>query len=215
MSSRSFRRRNNRRRHRQDTAGGGSPGTDRGDLSNAPEGGTPPGAGDAHGQQEPENGPARPDGSRGERQPPGRHQGAGQRPRGRPSGGNQRGNQSPQGRARPQKGRAPEPQRPVEPAIPIVLPDCPVCGKQVRELASALTHRVARQPAHFECVLRELLDSNEIAPEEKICYLGGGSFGILEFRPPGGPTRFVIRKRIQYEEKETPQEWKKPLQVSC
>jgi hypothetical protein len=74
---------------------------------------------------------------------------------------------------------------------------------------------VTRLPAHFECVMRELLDSNEIAPEEKICYLGGGSFGIVEFRPPGGPTRFVIRKRIQYEEKETPQEWKKPLQVSC
>ena len=102
-----------------------------------------------------------------------------------------------------------------QPTIPIALPDCPVCGKQVRELASALTHRVARQPAHFECVIRELMDSNEMAPEEKICYLGGGSFGILEFRPPGGPTRFVIRKRIQYEEKETPQEWKKPLQVPC
>jgi hypothetical protein len=96
-----------------------------------------------------------------------------------------------------------------------VLPDCPVCGKQVRELASALTHRVARQPAHFDCIMRELRDSNEVAPQERICYLGGGTFGILEFQPPGGPTRFVIRKRIPYEEKETPQEWKKPLQVSC
>ena len=33
--------------------------------------------------------------------------------------------------------------------------------------------------------------------------------------PAGEPARFVIKKRIQYEEKETPQEWKKPLQVSC
>ena len=99
--------------------------------------------------------------------------------------------------------------------MPIVLPDCPVCGKQVRELASALTHRVSRKPAHFDCVVRELRESNEIAPQEKICYLGGGSFGILEFRAPGGPTRFVIKKRIQYEEKEAPQEWKKPLQYPC
>jgi hypothetical protein len=96
-----------------------------------------------------------------------------------------------------------------------VLPDCPICGKQVRELASALTHRVARQPAHFDCVMRELRDANEMAPQEKICYLGGGTFGILEFSPPGGPGRFVIRKRIPYEEKETPQEWKKILQISC
>jgi len=90
-----------------------------------------------------------------------------------------------------------------------------VCGKPVRELASALTHRVSRHPAHFDCVVRELRESNEIAPQERICYLGGGCFGILEFRPPGSPSRFVIRKRIQYEEKETPQEWKKPLLVSC
>ena len=85
----------------------------------------------------------------------------------------------------------------------------------MRELASALTHRVARQPAHFDCVMRELRDSNEVAPQEKICYLGAGTFGILEFRPPGGPTRFVIRKRIQYEEKETPQDWKKILAITC
>jgi hypothetical protein len=61
----------------------------------------------------------------------------------------------------------------------------------------------------------ELRDSNEMAPQEKLCYLGGGSFGILELRPQGAPSRFVIRKRIQYEEKEAPQEWKKQLQISC
>ncbi len=227
MSSRSFRRRNNRRRHRQGTEGGIPGAAEGGQLPNPPDGGLPTGDDDSRGRREPENG-SRPDTPRGDdqqqgNQQQGRQQGGGQRPHGRQPGGSQssppktnqpsaRGNPS---RGRPPRGRAPEPQRPLQPAVPIVLPDCPVCGKQVRELASALTHRVARQPAHFECVMRELLDSNEIAPEEKICYLGGGSFGILEFRPPGGPTRFVIRKRIQYEEKETPQEWKKPLQVSC
>jgi hypothetical protein len=85
----------------------------------------------------------------------------------------------------------------------------------VRDLPSALTHRVAGKPAHFDCVVQELRESNEVAPQEKICYLGGGSFGIIELRPAGGPSRFVIRKRIQYEEKEKPQEWKKTLQVPC
>jgi hypothetical protein len=99
--------------------------------------------------------------------------------------------------------------------MPLVFPDCPICGKPVRDLASALTHKIARQPTHFDCVMRELRDANEVAPQERICYLGGGSFGILEFHPPGGPIKFVIRKRIQYEEKELPQEWKKTLQVPC
>jgi len=186
MSSRSFRRRNNRRRHRQD------------------------GGEDAPGQ--------RPGGPQEEKP-----QQRGQRPPARQPGENpappQRGNQRPAGRrtpgGRPAGSRPPEPVTPPWPVLPVVLPDCPICGKQVRELASALTHRVARQPAHFDCVMRELRDSNEVAPQEKICYLGAGTFGILEFRPPGGPTRFVIRKRIQYEEKETPQDWKKILAITC
>ncbi len=93
-----------------------------------------------------------------------------------------------------------------------MFPDCPICKQPVKDLASALTHRETRQPAHFDCIMRELRDSNELAPQEKICYLGGGAFGILEFRQ--GPSRFVIRKRIQYEEKEAAQEWKKPLLIS-
>jgi len=103
--------------------------------------------------------------------------------------------------------------RPPQPPLPV--PDCPVCGKPVRELASALTHRVSHQPAHFDCIVRELRESTEIAPQEKLCYLGAGCFGVLEFRPPGGPSKFVIKKRIQYEEKEIPHEWKKILQIVC
>ncbi len=125
-------------------------------------------------------------------------------------GGQRREGRGPAGNA----GRAAEPQRPAEPEVPIVYPDCPICSKPVRDLASALTHRVSRQPAHFDCIVQELRDTNEIAPQEKICYLGGGSFGILEFRSSGGPGHFVIKKRIQYEEKESPQDWKKPLQVT-
>ncbi|HYW83172.1 MAG TPA: hypothetical protein VFB30_07950 [Spirochaetia bacterium] len=121
--------------------------------------------------------------------------------------------QSLQGRNAPGRAADHRPARPPQPALP--APDCPICGKPVRELASALTHRISHQPAHFDCIVRELRDSTEIAPQEKLCYLGAGTFGILEFRPPGGPSKFVIKKRIQYEEKEIPQEWKKLLQIVC
>lgn len=97
---------------------------------------------------------------------------------------------------------------------PVVFPDCPICNQPVRDLPSALTHRGTGRPAHFDCIMREIRDSNELTPQERVCYLGGGTFGILEFRQPGGPGKFVIRKRIQYEEKEASQEWKKPLLIS-
>jgi hypothetical protein len=114
-------------------------------------------------------------------------------------------------RGAPEKAREQGLQRPEQ---PLVFPDCPICSAAVRELSSALTHRATGQPAHFDCILKELRESNELLPQEKLCYLGGGSFGILEMRPPGAPGRFVVRKRIQYEEKETRHDWKKTLLYS-
>jgi hypothetical protein len=104
--------------------------------------------------------------------------------------------------------------RPSPPAEPIVYPDCPVCSKPVRDLPAALSHRATGLPAHFDCILKELKDSNEVLPQEKICYLGAGTFGILQFRAQGA-VKFTIRKKIPYEEKDSPHEWKKPLLVSC
>ncbi len=115
------------------------------------------------------------------------------------------------GRAQADRERA-EKQR--APAAPVFAPECPICRKPVRELAAALTHRLTGAPAHFECIMKELRDANELSPQEKLCYLGGGTFGILQFKPSGGVNRFTIRKRIPYEEKDAPQEWKKGLVVS-
>jgi len=157
------------------------------------------GEGQAQGGQSPQQ--AGPQQQRPERQ---------QRPQ-RPQGQSaRRGGPPREGRQRP-----PELPKIPWPVLPAVLPDCPVCGKPVKDLASALTHRLESRPAHFDCVMQEIRDTNELAPQEKVCYLGGGTFGIIELRPPGGPSRFVIRKRIQYEEKEKPQDWKKQLQVPC
>jgi hypothetical protein len=94
----------------------------------------------------------------------------------------------------------------------IPAPPCPVCQKPIRELASALSYKGTGAPAHFDCVLKELREAHEMTPQEKICYLGGGSFAILQFKNGGG-SRFTIRKKIPYEEKEVPQEWKKTLQI--
>jgi hypothetical protein len=226
MSSRSFRRRNNRRRHRGGQgaeAQGQATGQQAQQGSQAPaEQPGPPGpVGRQQGPGGKQQGPSgKQQGPSGKQQGPGGRQQerrdrqgqqgsggqrrGGQRREARPGGGQQRGQE-----------RSQERERPARPETPITYPDCPVCGKPVRELASALTHRLSKQPAHFECVMKELRDSNEVAAQERICYLGGGCFGVLEFHPGGGANRFVIKKRIQYEEKETPQDWKKTLQVPC
>jgi hypothetical protein len=97
-------------------------------------------------------------------------------------------------------------------AAPRVFPECPVCGEPVRELASALTHRQSGKPAHFDCVVKELREANPLGPQERLCYLGGGVFGVLIWKVEGNPASFVIKRRIPYEDPHAPQEWKRQLQ---
>ncbi len=92
-------------------------------------------------------------------------------------------------------------------------PPCPVCGQPVRELASALAHRVNGEPAHFDCILAEVRAANSLGPQERLCYLGGGAFGVITFRTEGNPGSYVIKRRIQYENRDMPPEWKKQLEV--
>jgi hypothetical protein len=65
-------------------------------------------------------------------------------------------------------------------------------------------------PAHFDCVLREIGQKEELEPKEKVCYLGNGTFGLLKFKQ-GGAVRFSIRKRIQYEAADKDITWRKRI----
>ena len=90
--------------------------------------------------------------------------------------------------------------------------ECPICGKGVRDLLTAIAWGEERKPSHFDCVLKSISEQEEMLPREKIVYLGAGSFGIVKFRSgSGSASRFVVRKRIQMEEKEEPLEWRKKV----
>ena len=106
-------------------------------------------------------------------------------------------------KSRPRHRRERRPHRP-----PIEFPLCPLCQKAVRDLTSAITHKESGKPAHFDCILKALRTDNAVQQNEKICYLGKGSFGIIQFREHSGPPRFFIRKRIQYEETDPTPEWR-------
>ena len=75
---------------------------------------------------------------------------------------------------------------------------------------TAIAQATSGEPAHFDCVLREISEKEELQPKEKVCYLGKGEFGILKFKQ-GGPVRFAIRKRIQYEDHEKAIAWRKRI----
>lgn len=85
---------------------------------------------------------------------------------------------------------------------------CPLCGEPILEISSAVTDRLTGQPAHFDCVMKKISDEEDIQENEKLCYLGNGSFGIVEKRS-SGPTKFSIRKKIQYENKDSAVLWRR------
>lgn len=86
------------------------------------------------------------------------------------------------------------------------LTKCPLCDDLVRDVLSAIDYQ--DQPAHFDCVLKLIEKQEELEPNEKIVYLGGGSFGIVQSKNTNNG-HVSIRKRIQYEEKEKKIEWRR------
>ena len=83
---------------------------------------------------------------------------------------------------------------------------CPLCDQMVRDVLSAIDYQ--EQPAHFDCILKLIQNEEEMEPNEKIIYLGGGSFGIVQYRNANNSKLFV-RKRIQYEEKDKKIDWRR------
>ena len=67
-----------------------------------------------------------------------------------------------------------------------------------------------RVNANFDRVIQRLAESEELQPNEAICYLGRGSFGILVDQK-GKKPRYFVRKRIQFEDEHEKYTWRREL----
>ena len=83
--------------------------------------------------------------------------------------------------------------------IPKVI--CPICTKPINKVTTSIIHKETGKKAHFDCIIQELKKFYHLNPKEAVCYLGGGSFGIIEENKGHSTKGFVIKRRIQYEEK--------------
>ena len=137
----------------------------------------------------------------------GRHRGFrgrhGNRPSGHdaPPGGAPKGN----GGGREDQGRNPRPEDARD------MPACPLCGKPVYDLSTAITaSREAGDPAHFDCVLERVTASESLADGEKLVYLGSGAFGVVAFRDKADGA-FSVKRRIQWEKEGEKKDWRKGI----
>ena len=128
--------------------------------------------------------------------------------------GDRRG-ESQRGSAYPRLKWSPPP--PPSEAIP--SPDCPLCGKPIRDMASAISPKstggveeaAAIVPAHFECVLQEIGKKEKLERGDSIAYIGGGRFGVVRFVNPHEGHRFEIKKIFEWEAVEQRAPWRKTV----
>jgi hypothetical protein len=78
---------------------------------------------------------------------------------------------------------------------------CPVCSKPINKILTAIVHRETGKKAHFDCILNEIKKAHPLKNREEVYYLGGGTFGIIEESKGNRSKGFVIKRRIQYEDK--------------
>ncbi len=99
--------------------------------------------------------------------------------------------------------------------ISIVYPEkpeliCALCGEVIKETASSLSLPESGEPAHFDCVMKKLEETEHLEEGDSIAYLGGGSFGIIR-KNSQNSTGFEIKKKIDFENKENIGAWRKKL----
>jgi len=100
---------------------------------------------------------------------------------------------------------------PTLPANPITTPECPWCGKQIKDITTAVSDRDTGIPVHFDCVLARIAEMEKLELNDTVCYIGGGRFGIVHYNNPPDTRDFTIKKIFEWEPKEHNYPWRRPI----
>lgn len=90
---------------------------------------------------------------------------------------------------------------------------CEICGKVIspEDIESAVSNRETGNPAHFDCVLKQICDSEKPGPNERVTYIGQGRFAVLHFENPHDLRHFSIRRTIEWEDRDNRLEWRNEM----
>jgi len=87
---------------------------------------------------------------------------------------------------------------------------CPISGESIKNVLTAIADPETGRPANFDSVVQRLAEGEDLEPNEQICYLGRGSFGVLVDQK-GKKPRYFVRKRIQFEDEHEKYVWRREL----
>jgi len=101
------------------------------------------------------------------------------------------------------------PPRTAAPNLP--KPECPRCGLPIEDFAAAVNDHETGSPAHFDCIIARISDSEHLSEGDKVVYIGGGRFGIIHFDSANDLKKFQIKKTVQWEEKDKRASWRRDV----
>ncbi|SIQ51529.1 hypothetical protein SAMN05920897_11017 [Alkalispirochaeta americana] len=136
-----------------------------------------------------------------------------------------RGNRSKnRGQNNPNRPRTPKKKRPIpfDPEKHLLPPEppernyssCPLSGEEIDDIVNAIAHPQTGAPVRFDSVIKSLREqeSEELAEDERLAYLGRGNFGIVKIEKKGkNRPELVVRKYFHYEDTHDKQTWRKEL----
>ncbi|MDR2448294.1 MAG: hypothetical protein LBD58_13560 [Treponema sp.] len=100
---------------------------------------------------------------------------------------------------------------PVLSTEPLPMPDCSCCGKPIRDIATAVDDKATGAPAHLDCIIKRLTETEHVEKGDAIAYIGGGRFGVVRFSGNRDKPAFKIFKIFEWEQKDNRAEWRKEV----
>jgi hypothetical protein len=97
---------------------------------------------------------------------------------------------------------------PVLSADPLPVPDCPYCGKPIKDISAAVADKGTGEPVHFDCIIARIAEGETLETGDTVTYIGGGRFGVVHFDNPAESKNFTIKKILEWEDKEHRAEWR-------
>ena len=93
---------------------------------------------------------------------------------------------------------------------------CLICNEPIKDMYTSIEYGDKDDPAHFECTVTLLSKQESLDERDRICYMGNGSFGIIEIqrrrRRGKSYDRIVtIKKRIQVVNSDSRPPWRTEL----
>lgn len=101
------------------------------------------------------------------------------------------------------------PQLPVK-RVTEPLEVCKICGEVIDVIASAMTHPQGGF-CHFDCVVNQIAAEQPLAENQKVSYIGRGTFAVVEQKEDG---TFTFQRRIIWENAETFEQMKKFVEAA-